>query len=261
MAESAEKTILLIDDDPAILMTVGDRLEFEGYRVIKAASAQQGLAALAQTPPDLILLDISMPGTSGLAMLKDLAGEDGKLKYPVLVLTARANMEEFFAQTAVDGFVAKASDPNHLLREVKRVLDQHARSAPPAPPPLRGSGRIMLVEDDPGVRNALRETLEEAGFETVCVADPHAAIEYVVGMKPDLMLIKLIMPRMNGSVIASTLADMQAYNQIPIILYDETGVHKWELRHRNVKQFISGNSPQMLLRSVCALLRNHRAGQ
>jgi DNA-binding NtrC family response regulator len=114
--------ILLIDDDPAVLLTVGDRLRLEGYDVIKAASGDQALILLRTDTPDLILLDVTMPGMTGLAFLKKISAPDGRPRHPVLVFTARSNMEPFFANTAVEGFLAKTADPQRLIEEIRRIL-------------------------------------------------------------------------------------------------------------------------------------------
>jgi len=260
MATHAAKQILLIDDDPAILMTVGDRLALEGYGVVKAASAREGLDAVARTPPDLIILDISMPGTSGLAMLKDLTDANGTLRYPVLVLTARANMEEFFAQTNVDGFVAKASDPNQLLREVRRVLAKRETKAneasrPPAAVREASSALVIVVEDDPQTLRRIEDAFADAGYLVLGVRDPRTVVEAALQRRPDLLLVKMILPHMNGSVIATTLAELPNLARTPLILYDDTGLHQHDLTHRNVKAFVTSSSPQLLLRQAAAVLR------
>ena len=129
---SAPKKILFVDDDPAILQTVGDRLQFEGFVVTKATSGEQALTLLKKMTPDLIILDISMPGMGGIKFLRAISDEQGRPRHSVLVFTARSNMEEFFSTVNVDGFVAKSDDPDKLLREIARIT----HSSPAAPPPV-----------------------------------------------------------------------------------------------------------------------------
>jgi DNA-binding response OmpR family regulator len=121
--------ILLIDDDPAVLLTVGDRLRLEGYEVIKAAGGDQALNMLRTDTPDLIVLDITMPGMTGLAFMKRISMPDGRPRYPILVFTARSNMEPFFADMAVEGFLAKTAEPQRLIDEIRRILAR-TRDAP-----------------------------------------------------------------------------------------------------------------------------------
>lgn len=121
--------ILLIDDDPAVLLTVGDRLRLEGYEVIKAAGGDQALNMLRTDTPDLIVLDITMPGMTGLAFMKRISMPDGRPRYPILVFTARSNMEPFFSDMAVEGFLAKTAEPQRLMDEIRRILAR-TRDAP-----------------------------------------------------------------------------------------------------------------------------------
>ena len=118
MGEQTRRKLLLIDDDTSLLVTLRDFLEFEGYDVVTADSGEKGLEMLGTMKPDLIVLDMSMPGMSGVGFLKAISSADGKPAHPVLVLTARANMAEFFANVDVDGFVAKPCDPSDLLMEL-----------------------------------------------------------------------------------------------------------------------------------------------
>jgi DNA-binding response OmpR family regulator len=111
MPNSNKKTILLIDDDPSILLSVGDRLVFEGYEVLKAENAEAGVAVLRRTTPDLIILDIMMQGMGGLGFLKEFTSPAGKTPIPVLIFTARANMNDFFQTLQVAGVIAKSSVP------------------------------------------------------------------------------------------------------------------------------------------------------
>ena len=129
--------ILLIDDEPSLQLTVGDQLRMEGYDVVSAISGAEALQVLRQMPPDLIILDISMPDMSGLTLLKKLSDPAGKPRYPVLVFTARANMEPFFSTINVEGFLPKTSDPSLLISEVKRIRLKNKKAFAPNHPPPR----------------------------------------------------------------------------------------------------------------------------
>jgi len=115
MQDREKRKILLIDDDTSLLVTLRDFLLFEGYEVATADSGEQGLKRLETFLPDLIVLDMSMPGMGGIGFLQRITRSDGAPRYPVLVLTARASMAEFFANVSVDGFIAKPCDPEDLL--------------------------------------------------------------------------------------------------------------------------------------------------
>ncbi|MCL1856709.1 MAG: exo-alpha-sialidase [Kiritimatiellaeota bacterium] len=162
------RKILLVDDDPSLLVTVGQFLRFEKYEVTTAESGEAALETLKTLRPNLIILDMSMPGMGGIGFLQRITGEDKRPLYPVLVLTARSQMAEFFASVEVDGFMAKPADPDELLQEVARILFQRGGESAwdtpakmtldAAPRPVAVTGRDASVYDD-------RE------LSTVCKAD------------------------------------------------------------------------------------------
>src|SRR5574344_3007005 len=121
--ETNKRKLMLGDDDPSLLETLGDFLTFEGYDVQCATSGEDALVKMRPFQPDLIILDMSMPGMGGKGFLDRITNpDDGTTLYPVLVLTARAAMAEYFANKNIAGFIAKPCDPPDLLLEVGRIL-------------------------------------------------------------------------------------------------------------------------------------------
>jgi DNA-binding response OmpR family regulator len=117
--------LLLIEDDQALALGLRVNLEAEGYAVIHAASAEEGLDVLDGTSVDLIVLDLMLPGMDGLEALKRIRKDDPRI--PVLILTAKSLIEN-----KVDGLKAGADDyltkPFHLeefLLRVGRILDRY----------------------------------------------------------------------------------------------------------------------------------------
>jgi len=115
------KNILLIDDDALLRRSLAFNLEQSGYTVHTAATAEDGIAQADQQRPDLILLDINLPGMDGLDALRKLHGE---MKIPVIMLTARRReLDEVLGlELGADDYVTKPFDFNVLLAHVKAVL-------------------------------------------------------------------------------------------------------------------------------------------
>ncbi|MBU0683224.1 MAG: response regulator, partial [Candidatus Omnitrophica bacterium] len=116
-----EKTILLIDDEADFVEMIKFQLESEGYIVVTASDGEEGLLKLKQIKPDLIVLDINMPNMGGLEFYNKIFTPHGRTKYPVLVVTARLNLEEIFKEIEVEGFLSKPFEINHLMSEIKRI--------------------------------------------------------------------------------------------------------------------------------------------
>ncbi len=121
----AHEHILVIDDDPEILKTLGNRLEHEGFRVTTADSGALGIEKAMKHRPDLIILDIMMPSTDGYEVLKAIRIDKATKEIPVLILTAKlSNMSQVLGfDIGADDYVTKPFDSAVLLARMRRLLD------------------------------------------------------------------------------------------------------------------------------------------
>lgn len=207
--------ILFIDDDKHLTRTMRDFLQHEGFSVATALSAEEGLKTLASFIPDLIVLDISMPGMGGIGFLKKICDEEGNARYPVLVLTARAAMQEFFETVSVDGFLPKPCSELELIRKIRSILDAHQA--------LEHRGHTLLLgEDDPRVLPTYEQCFSAAGYDVISVNSGTDIVEQAMTLKPDVILLKEIMPHMNGSAVSRLIKSIPQTNKIPLIIYDDT---------------------------------------
>jgi excisionase family DNA binding protein len=116
--------VLVVDDDPQVREVVRLNLEIEGYSVKEAANAEEGLAAVAEDAPDLILLDVMMPQVDGWEMLRRVQEQHGIGSIPVVMFSgqlehsARSEAEERGAQ----GFVGKPFDLRALIEQTKQIV-------------------------------------------------------------------------------------------------------------------------------------------
>lgn len=124
MSETPRKKILVVDDEPQLVMVLKKRLETQDYDVVTASDGIEGLEQVAAEKPDLILLDILMPRMDGSQFLHQmkLKGLIGKI--PIIVLTAKAAMREFFLVDGVVDFMVKPFESKNLLQEISRHLEK-----------------------------------------------------------------------------------------------------------------------------------------
>ncbi|MGH7766148.1 MAG: sigma-54-dependent transcriptional regulator [Candidatus Binatia bacterium] len=122
--KSFEETILVVDDDPDIREVTKDRLESLGYRVLAAAGGKEGLDLLAKQSPQMVLLDIEMPGMSGLEVLKEIRAR--AMDVTVVMITAYGTIEravQAMKEGAYD-FIPKPFDPEHIALIVQKALER-----------------------------------------------------------------------------------------------------------------------------------------
>ncbi len=126
---SKKPTILIADDDPQILTMLGIRLAKKGYNVIEASDGLQTLSQAREHHPDLVLLDVMMPGKNGWEVAKELRSDD-ELKYiGIVMLTAIGEKVNELTSPlyGADAYVDKPFDFNDLEAKIKTILDEHAK--------------------------------------------------------------------------------------------------------------------------------------
>lgn len=224
------KTILFIDDDKHLTRIVRDFLKHERFEVHTAASAEEGLRLLKTLKPDLVVLDISMPGIGGIGFLKRITNPDGSLQHPVLVLTARAVMKEFFDTVAVDGFLPKPCSELDLIRKIREIIDTRENSRQHIEITATTAGRqrkkIVVGEDDADMRTIYTKTFADCGFDIHFANTGPEVLEQAVAIHPDAIVMKELLPNMNGSVVARLVKTMPHTRLIPVIVHDNTRTTK-----------------------------------
>jgi len=243
--------ILLVDDERHLLISLKDYLVSEQFDVVTASSGEEALAKLDDTNPDLIVLDISMPGMGGLGFLRKITKEDSQTRYPVLVLTARSMLENFFESVQVAGFLTKPCDEKKLVRTIRKILATHPKKT------ARTQGQklsVLLAEDDPLLIPGITAAFSGAGFSVVNVENGPDVLDKAVTMKPDVVVIKDMLPRLNGAAVARLIEVMPSLSGIPVILYGmNAGGAKPDLSGC-VKKHLLTNHPKTLLAAVQAVL-------
>jgi excisionase family DNA binding protein len=113
--------VLVVDDDDRLREFIRVNLEMEGYTVVEAANADEGLGAVEEQAPDLILLDVMMPGVDGWEMLRRIQERHGVGSIPVIMFSGKVDEADAAARGA-QGFIGKPFDPQQLIESTKQLL-------------------------------------------------------------------------------------------------------------------------------------------
>jgi DNA-binding response OmpR family regulator len=121
-------TILIADDDPQILTMLGIRLAKKGYTIIEASDGLQTLKQAREHHPDLVLLDVMMPGKNGWEVAKELRSDDELKNIGIVMLTAIGEKVNELTSPlyGADAYVDKPFDFNDLEKKIKTILDEKA---------------------------------------------------------------------------------------------------------------------------------------
>jgi CheY-like chemotaxis protein len=184
--------ILVVDDEPSVLMTMAANLELDGFTVVEASSGEQALELFAAQPFDLVLSDIRMPGMSGLDLLRRL--RELKSDAAVVLMTAFA-LESVVQDALGEGVFAVLPKPCDL-KHVAATLFRAARR------PL-----VLVVDDVRGEAESVAEALCSAGVSARAVFDGASAVAAVARGDVDVCVTDLVMPGMDGAELVDRIRD------------------------------------------------------
>lgn len=223
--------LLVIDDDRMncdLLQAVFTR---HGYEVHTATSGVEGLALFRQHIPRVTILDLRMPGMDGLTVLKEIRAIDPHA--PVIILGGGATevQENQARALRVTDFVRKGLSLDVLVEGVNRVVQQAVRSGSEGrSASLAGSvadtgETVLVVDDEQLVRDLLVQYLNLRGYRALGVRDGSDAIKMIEQAPPDLVLLDLFLPGMNGVEVLRRLRQKEFAGAVIII----TGSHDEEV--------------------------------
>ena len=209
-----ERAVLVIEDDPLNRKLVHALLSFGGYRVLEAGTVEEGLAIAHEKSPDCILMDLRLPDMDGLSATRLLKQDRDLRTIPVIALTAFGSSadEQKAREAGCDAYVAKPIDSAHFLGTVTKLL-QGTRK-----PGEASRGRVLIVDDEPISVKVLSAQLHKEGWETEGVSGGEEAIRRARESSPDLILMDVLMPGINGYEATRRLKSDPATAHIPIIL-------------------------------------------
>lgn len=217
---------------------------------MSVASGEAAWESLAIHRVDLVVLDIMIPGIGGLGFLRKAALHPEFGNIPILVFTARTNMREFFNSTGTAGFVAKTDAPELLLSTIRNILSRR-HQADVQEPREAIAHKILIVENDDDVLHHLVRLFKNHGMDPHPLSNPGDIVEAIAFHKPHAILLKFILPRISGPSIARMLGDSHTTNRIPIILYDDSGLHQHgDVPFANVAKFIPSPSDGDFIHSI-----------
>jgi signal transduction histidine kinase/CheY-like chemotaxis protein len=195
--------VLAIDDDPNVIELLQENLGEAGYEVIGALQGTEGLHKAQQLKPMAIILDILMPQKDGWQVLHELKTDAATRDIPVVLLSIVDQKALGYRLGAFD-YLLKPFDREAILTTLGRIA------------PLRRS--LLVVDDDPHVVDLVRQLLEDQPYEIAAAPDGQAALEAIAQHQPEIILLDLLMPRLDGFGVLEYLHQTPRYRDIPVIV-------------------------------------------
>ncbi|OGS28033.1 MAG: hypothetical protein A2297_02090 [Elusimicrobia bacterium RIFOXYB2_FULL_48_7] len=217
------KKILLIEDDKDVIEATKAVLRLHDYDVLVATSGEKGVELAQKEIPNLIILDLSLPGgMSGYAVCEKIKVNPKTKNIPILILTGRNVMAdiEMALEKGADWYVTKPYDIKHLLKHVESLILKYENKLKEKPRPS-GSGksnRILVVDDDQDAVDTTRETLEYGGYDVICANDGEKGLELARSEQPDMVVLDIMMSGMNGFIVCAKLKADPETKHIPVLM-------------------------------------------
>jgi CheY-like chemotaxis protein len=208
VVDSQGPVILAIDDDPNTIYLLQENLGEAGYQVMAALNADEGLELARKHLPYAITLDIKMPTKDGWQVLHELKVDDLTKDIPVILLTV-IDKKALGYRLGADDYLVKPLDEEAVLAALNRIAQSRKGAAPK---------RILVVDDDPDVIDLVRQLLAGTGYELENAIDGLDALEIVVKNKPDIILLDLLMPGLDGFGFIEQLRQRPDFDQVPIVV-------------------------------------------
>jgi CheY-like chemotaxis protein len=203
--QNGSNTVLVIDDDPAVHDLLEHSLTREGFSVITASRGDEGIDLARRVKPFAITLDVIMPNKDGWAVLKELKSDPGLAAIPVIMISIMDDKKLGFALGATE-YLTKPVDHKRLIDLLHKYR------------PGDRQGHALVVEDDGETRELFARSLKKEGWSVGEAENGREALERVEEQRPDVILLDLMMPVMDGFQFVMELRKRKDIPFIPVVV-------------------------------------------
>ncbi|QLE59464.1 response regulator [Nostoc sp. TCL26-01] len=217
--------VLVCDDDLLIRIELQTLLEQGGYRVVTVASGEEAIATASIQHPDIIILDLLMPGINGWETMAMLKQRPATKDIPIVICSVYQQTSSSQPSHDFVDWVSKPVQESYLLQSLRKAIATSSQRV-----------RILIVEDDPDLAEVLITLLEKHDIETFLAKTGKEAIRLSQTVNPDLLILDLIFPETDGFAVIDWLQKHNRLCNVPVVVYsardlDESERQRLKLGH------------------------------
>jgi CheY-like chemotaxis protein/anti-sigma regulatory factor (Ser/Thr protein kinase) len=206
--DTSKPLVLVIDDQPDVYNIMQQNLEEAGYRVAAALSGKEGLEKARKLKPFAITLDIMMPRKDGWQVLHDLKNDPLTKDIPVIMLTIVDNKAMGLRLGAAD-YLVKPLNEDLVIKSLERVAKNNGGEM---------AKQLLLVDDDEKVHDLIKQMFAGQSLNIEIAKNGKLALQKTAKSVPDVILLDLLMPVMDGFQFIEKIKENEALQNIPIIV-------------------------------------------
>lgn len=216
-----KKKVLVIDDEADIREIVRLYLADEGCAVIEANNGQEGILKAQAEQPDLIILDIMLPGINGFEVAKHLKDDPNTKHIPIIILSVLAQDSQY--RQGIMDYISKPFRPEDLVATVRKIFSKIDGKI--------DKKTVLVVDDDPDIVDVISICLKDNNIAPEKAYNGPEALERVKAKKIDLILLDINMPGMNGFEVIKHLKNDKETYDIPIVVLTGTYISEEDRKH------------------------------
>ncbi|UCH43076.1 MAG: response regulator [Dehalococcoidales bacterium] len=216
--------ILIVDDDQDLQRGLGVRLNANNYKVSFAMDAISAVSMARKEEPDLIILDIGLPGGDGFTVMQRLSSMANLASIPVIILTGRDSFgnEERAAAAGAKAFLQKPVDNDVLLTSIEEALQQDTAAGyqenDTDDKATLSNNKILIVDDDLDLLRGLSVRLTANNYKVSFATDGISAVSMARKEEPDLIILDIGLPGGDGFTVMQRLSSMANLASTPVII-------------------------------------------
>jgi PAS domain S-box-containing protein len=207
---SAGRTILVCDDDPSVREVMCALLDQRGYHAMGVSSGRELIDRAPAIAPDAIVLDLLMPGLNGCETLAILKSNPITASIPVVIASVFSPTESDWPISDLAGWIQKPLDERAIVDTLERAFEPRVQKM------------VLLVEDDLDLARVIAASFDRKGVQTVHASSGRVAIELAQKVTPDLVVLDLILPDIDGYAVVDWLKDHDLLRSVPVVVYSAT---------------------------------------
>jgi signal transduction histidine kinase/CheY-like chemotaxis protein len=203
-APTGAATILVIDDDQTVREVMERFLVREGFAVVTASGGVEGLKLAHELHPAAITLDVMMPDVDGWTVLAAIKGDPQLADIPVILMSIIDEKNRGYSLGATD-YMVKPVDRERLSGVLRNICGTVGR-------------QVLLVDDDDMARRGMRQALEKDGWQVAEAENGRIALLRVAETRPDIIMLDLMMPEMDGFEFLVEMRSHAEWRDIPVLV-------------------------------------------
>lgn len=217
-----KEKILIALSDATLTAHLADLLSNEGYRPVLAKTGPEALTSMQNEKPDLVVIDLQLPGKNGYDVLNEKMLDRFITKIPVIVVSnsgAAIEMRRIPSSPSIKDYVVRTHvEPSEIIQKISGIFNHPYDPKNQEKPEVKKGKRILWVEDDKFLGNILVKKFETSGHTVLKASNGEEAFELLKDAAPDIIVLDILLPGMSGFEVLQQIRMTDSLKKVPVLM-------------------------------------------